>query len=52
MGGGDGMKYILIPRGDGYITHSNVDPETMSLPNDVEVYDTYDEFQDRLSDLD
>ena len=52
MGGDDGMSHVIIPRGDGCISHTNVDPEEMELPDDAEVYDDRETFEDRLSDFD
>ena len=46
------MSYVLIPRGDGYISHSNVDPESMTLPEDAEFYDDREDFEERLDDFD
>ena len=46
------MNYVVIPRGDGYSAHENVDAEIMNLPDDAEIYDDRDEFEDRLSEFD
>ena len=45
------MSYILIPRGDGYISHSNVDPDKINLPDDAEIYDGREAFEGRLEDF-
>ena len=46
------MSNVLIPRGDGVIIHYNVDPDEMSLPDDAEIHDSDEEFENRLSDFD
>lgn len=46
------MSYIIIPHGDGVVTHRNVDPDRLILPDNAEVYDTIEGFRDRLSDFD
>ena len=52
MAGDDAMsQYVIIPRGEGYIAHSSVDSQAMNLPDDAEIYDDRDEFDDRLSDF-
>ena len=43
--------FVVIPRGDGVITHRNVDVESISLPNDAEIYESRESFEDRLSDF-
>ena len=44
------MSHIII-LGDGIITHTNVDPEQMNLPDDAEVYDDREQFEERLNQL-
>ena len=46
------MSYVIIPRGDGYISHVNADTDNLNLSDDAEVYDDRDEFESRLSDFD
>ena len=45
------MTHVVIPIGDGYISHDNVDADSMNLPDDAEFYEDDDEFKDRLSEL-
>lgn len=45
------MRFVLISRGDGYVAHTNVDPDSMNLPDEAEIYDNREEFEDRLSDF-
>ena len=51
MGGIDSMSHVIIPKGDGYICHMNVDIEKINLSDDAEVYETRSEFDERLSDF-
>ena len=44
--------FVLIPRGDGYISHYNVESDDINLPDDAEVYDDREEFEDRLDEFD
>ena len=46
------MTYVLVPQGDGYIAHTNVNIDSMSLPDEAEVYDDRGDFEDRLTDFD
>jgi len=45
------MSYVIIPRGDGYISHKNLDPEEMTLSGDAEIYEDREKFEDRLEDF-
>ena len=45
------MSWIIIPKGDGHITHENADPENISLPDTAEIYDDKNEFDERLDEL-
>ena len=43
--------FVVIPRGNGYISHSNVDVDEFDLADDAEIYDDRDKFEDRISDF-
>ena len=45
------MRYILIPAEDGYRAHINVDPDGMNLPEDAEMFDSREEFDERREDF-
>ena len=45
-------EYIIIPRGDGVVTHTKVDSDMMNLSDDAEIYEDRDEFKERLSEFD
>ena len=45
------MSHVLIPKGEGYITHTNVDPELVNVPDNAEIYDDREVFEDRLADF-
>ena len=44
-------KFVVIPRGDGFISHQNVDVDGLNLPANAEIYDDKREFEARLSEL-
>ena len=46
------MSFVIIPRGEGVVTHSEVDVNMMILPEDAEIYEDRDEFENRLDDFD
>ena len=45
------MKYAIIPRGDGYISHRGIDTDSVVLPDSAEIYTDRENFQERLSEL-
>jgi len=45
------MSWVVIPKGNGAITHENVDPTSMTLPDDAEVYDDRESFNKRIEDF-
>ena len=45
-------QFVVIPRGDGYIGHENVDPEQINLPGDAEIYEDRDGYAARVADFD
>ena len=44
-------KFVVIPRGNGLITHKNVDPKEMNIPEEAEIFEDRDAFDDRLSEF-
>ena len=45
------MKFVVIPTGDGYQAHENIDPEKWNLSDNAEIYDDREAFETRLSDF-
>jgi hypothetical protein len=46
------MSFIIIPMGNGIITHRNIDEDDINLSDSAEIYHDKDAFEDRLSDFD
>ena len=44
-------NFVIIPKNDGFISHSNIDVGIMNLPENAEVYDSREDFEDRLNDF-
>ena len=43
--------YILVPMGDGYRSHEEVeDPSVYNLPDEAEIYDSREAFESALAD--
>ena len=45
-------KFVIIPQGNGVVSHRNIESDLLNLPDEAEVFDHASDFEERLSDFD